>query len=164
MITGYEVVRCMSDKRLPDSPQQPLLRTPIADRTRRPHRTSGSSPRQLSSLEAASVGNRHHHEHGHIISTVAHERTQGQVKPLVLARSDSARIEQIMRSNLVEFTAQVERYTSPASVLDALDEAIAEDVSLMVLGAKRFSVNLRNYDALKVGENVFIHNSVPKGW
>lgn len=69
-----------------------------------------------------------------------------------------------MRSNLVEFTAQVEQYTSPASVLDALDEAIAEDVSLMVLGAKRFGVNLRDYDTMKVGENVFIHQSVPEGW
>ena len=40
-----------------------------------------------------------------------------------------------MRTNLVEFTAQVEQYNSPDSVLDALDDAIAEDVSLMVLGA-----------------------------
>ena len=110
------------------------------------------------------MGNRQYHEQGHIISAVAPARTQGQVKPLVLARSDSARIEQIMRSNLVEFTAQVEQFTSPASVLDALDEAIAEDVSLMVLGAKRFGVNPRDYDAMKIGENVFIHKSVPEGW
>jgi len=110
------------------------------------------------------VGSRQYHEQSHINSAVAPARTQGQVKPLVLARSDSARIEQIMRSNLVEFTAQVEQFTSPASVLDALDEAIAEDVSLMVLGAKRFGVNPRDYDAMKIGENVFIHKSVPEGW
>ena len=95
---------------------------------------------------------------------MAHGRAQGQVKPLVLEIGSSARIEQIMRSNLVEFTAQVERYNSPTSVLDALDEAIAEDVSLMVLGAKRFGVNLRDGDAVKLGENVFIHKSVPEGW
>jgi len=110
------------------------------------------------------MGSRHHHEQGHTICTVAHEKAQGQVTRLVSEMSSSARIEQIMRSNLVEFTAQVERYSSTASVLDALDEAIAEDVSLMVLGAKRFGVTLRDYDAMKIGENVFIHKSVPNGW
>jgi LuxR family quorum sensing-dependent transcriptional regulator len=69
-----------------------------------------------------------------------------------------------MRANLIEFTAQVEQYDSPASLLDALDDAIAEDVSLMVLGAKRFGVNLRDRDTLKVGESVFLHKSVPEGW
>jgi len=110
------------------------------------------------------MGSRHHHEQGHTICTVAHEKAQGQVTRLVSEMSSSARIEQIMRNNLVEFTAQVERYSSTASVLDALDEAIAEDVSLMVLGAKRFGVTLRDYDAMKIGENVFIHKSVPNGW
>jgi LuxR family quorum sensing-dependent transcriptional regulator len=69
-----------------------------------------------------------------------------------------------MRSNLVEFTAQVGQYSSPAGVLDALDAAIAEDVSLMVLGAKRFGSNLRDRDDLRIGENVFLHRSVPEGW
>jgi hypothetical protein len=91
-------------------------------------------------------------------------RYEGQVKPLVLARSDPAsRIEQNMRSNLVEFTRRSNSTLRRASVLDALDEAIAEDVSLIVLGAKRFGVNLRDYDAMKVGENVFIHQSVSDG-
>jgi len=34
----------------------------------------------------------------------------------------------------------------------------------MVLGAKRFGVNLHDREGLKVGENVFIHKSVPEGW
>jgi hypothetical protein len=85
-------------------------------------------------------------------------------KPVVGQRSDFAMIEQIMPSNLIEFTAQVGHYNSPASVLDALDVAIAEDISLMVLGAKSFGVNLRDREALKVGENVFIHKSVPERW
>jgi DNA-binding CsgD family transcriptional regulator len=119
------------------------------------------------------VGHQRHGEQGQIhrsvaksqiISAVGHERVQGQVKPLVIRRSDFPRIEQIMRTNLVEFTAQVEQYNSPASVLDALDDAIAEDVSLMVLGAKRFGVNLYDRDDLKIGQNVFIHKSVPDGW
>jgi len=102
---------------------------------------------------------------GHIISgVVQEEKVQGLVQPVVFQSSASARIEQIMRSNLVEFTAQVGQYNSPTSVLDALDVAIVEDTSLMVLGAKRFGVNLRDREALTVGENVFIHKSVPEGW
>jgi len=89
---------------------------------------------------------------------------QGQVKPIVFQRSDSVRIEQIMRGNLIEYTAQVGQYNSPASVLDALDEAIVEDTTLMVMAAKRFGINVRDREALKVGENVFIHKSVPEGW
>jgi LuxR family quorum sensing-dependent transcriptional regulator len=110
------------------------------------------------------MGHHRHHEHHQEISTAALERVQRQSRPLVFRRSDSARIEQVMRTNLIEFTAQVERYDTPARVLDALDGAIAEDVSLMVLGAKRFGVNPRDRDNLKVGENVFIHKSVPEGW
>ena len=89
---------------------------------------------------------------------------QGQVKPFVFQRSDTARIEHIMRGNLVEYTAQVAQYNSPISVLDALNEAIIQDITLHVLGAKRFGVNLRDREDLKVGENVFIHKSVPEDW
>jgi DNA-binding CsgD family transcriptional regulator len=110
------------------------------------------------------MGSQRHHEQVRSNSTVAFESVQAQAKPLLFARSDSARIEQIMRSNLIEFAAQVEDYDTPAAVLDALDDAIAEDVSLMVLAAKRFGVNVCDRDGLKVGENVFIHKSVPQGW
>src|SRR5262245_54149764 len=118
------------------------------------------------------MGNQRHREHGdnhgslrkgQVISATIHERVQARIKPMVF-QSGTAKIEETMRSNLIEFTAQVEHYNSPTSVLDALDDAIAEDVSLMVLGAKRFGVNLRDRETLKVGENVFIHQSVPEGW
>ena len=114
------------------------------------------------------MGNQRHREHGdnhgslrkrQVISAAIHER----IKPMAF-QSGTAKIEETMRCNLIEFTAQVEHYNSPTSVLDALDDAIAEDVSLMVLGAKRFGVNLRDRETLKVGENVFIHKSVPEGW
>lgn len=105
-----------------------------------------------------------HHEQVQNTSTAAFKGVPGHTKPLLFPRSDSARIEQIMRSNLIEFAARVGDYNTPAAVLDALDDAIAEDVSLMVLGAKRFGVNVRERDNLRVGENVFIHKSVPDGW
>ena len=84
-------------------------------------------------------------------------------KPLAFP-SEAARIEQIMRANLVDYTAHVGEYCTPTSVLDALDEAIAQDVTLCVLGAKRFGVNIRDREALRLGQNVFIHKSVPEGW
>jgi LuxR family quorum sensing-dependent transcriptional regulator len=70
----------------------------------------------------------------------------------------------MMRTQLIEFTAHVGLHRTPAAVLDALDEAIKADASIMVLGAKRFAVNLHDVDALEVGHNVFIHRSVPEGW
>lgn len=110
------------------------------------------------------MGNHRQHDHQHGISTAALEGAQVHGRPLVFRGGDTARIEEIMRTNLIEFTAEVDRYLTPASVLDALDDAIAEDVSLMVLGAKRFGVNPRERESLRVGENVFIHKSVPEGW
>jgi DNA-binding CsgD family transcriptional regulator len=89
---------------------------------------------------------------------------QGQLKTRVFADGEPARLEQILRSNLLEYTAEVDCYNTPASVLDALDQAIIKDTSLMVLGAKRFGVNVRDREALRIGENVFIHKSVPEGW
>ena len=118
------------------------------------------------------MGNQRHREHsdnhgplhkGQVISPAIHESVQPRIKPMAF-QGGATKIEGIMRSNLIEFAAQVEHYKSPTSVLDALDDAIAEDVSLMVLGAKRFGVNLRDRETLKVGENVFIHKSVPEGW
>jgi LuxR family quorum sensing-dependent transcriptional regulator len=89
---------------------------------------------------------------------------QGQLKPIVLDGTTPARLKHVLRSNLLDYTAEVGRYNTPASVLDALDQAIIKDTTLMVLGAKRFGVNLHDRQALKVGKNVFLHKSVPKGW
>jgi DNA-binding CsgD family transcriptional regulator len=89
---------------------------------------------------------------------------QGQLRPIVFPGGGPERLEQVLRGNLVEYTAEVGRYSTPASILDALDQAIVKDTTLMVLGAKRFGVNVRDRKSLKVGENVFIHKSVPEGW
>ena len=108
-------------------------------------------------------GQIHGSSHNHITAQLQ-GRLEGKPTPAVFQTSEYRRIEQVMRSNLIEFTAHVGQYNSTASVLDALDVAIAEDISLMVLGAKRFGVNLRDRESLKLGENVFIHKSVPAGW
>jgi DNA-binding CsgD family transcriptional regulator len=121
------------------------------------------------------VGNQRQREHGQIhlskheadiadATAAAPKATHLKFKAVDFRSSDSIRIEHIMRGKLIEFAAQVGQYHSPTGVLDALDVAIEEDISLMVLGAKRFGINLHNRDDLKVGKNVFIHKSVPEGW
>jgi DNA-binding CsgD family transcriptional regulator len=125
--------------------------------------------------EAIVVGNRRHGERGqthavthegHIGNTIATELEGAHAKFEVtrFRNSDYLRIEQVMRGNLIEFAAKVEQYNSPTCVLDALDLATEEDVSLKVLGVKRFGLNLHDRDDLKIGKNVFIHKSVPEGW
>jgi LuxR family quorum sensing-dependent transcriptional regulator len=88
-----------------------------------------------------------------------------QFKPIVFqARDPGAKLEHVLRNNLIDYTAEVDRFGTPAAVLDALDETIVKDTSLMVLGAKRFPVNARERDTLKLGESVFLHKSAPDGW
>jgi LuxR family quorum sensing-dependent transcriptional regulator len=69
-----------------------------------------------------------------------------------------------LRSALVDFTAQVGQCNAPAVVLDALDDAIAKDSTLRVLGARRYGVGIPQRESLRLGENVFLHKSVPEGW
>src|SRR5262245_66028338 len=98
------------------------------------------------------MGNQRHRAHGdnhgsllkgQVISTSIHERVQAPIKPMVF-QSGFAKIEETMRSNLIEFTARVVHYNSPTSVLDALDDSIAEAVSLVLLCANRFRGSLHD--------------------
>lgn len=89
---------------------------------------------------------------------------QTQVKPVVLQKSEPARVEHLWRSTIVDFTARLGEYHSPMSVLDALDEAVAKDSTVRALGARRYGVDVPQQETLRVGENVFIHKSVPEGW
>jgi DNA-binding CsgD family transcriptional regulator len=89
---------------------------------------------------------------------------QGQVKPLAIHKSETGRVEQIWRSSMVDFAAEVDRYSTPSSILDALDAAVAKDSALRVLGARRYGVDLHQREELRLGENVFIHKSAPDGW
>jgi DNA-binding CsgD family transcriptional regulator len=98
-----------------------------------------------------------------IVGRGAEGRVQGQLKPMTLEGSTPAILEQVLRSRLLDYTAEVGRLTTPAGVLDVLDQAIEKDNALMVLGAKRFGINMRR-EAPKLGQNVFIHKSVPQGW
>jgi LuxR family quorum sensing-dependent transcriptional regulator len=86
------------------------------------------------------------------------------VKPIVVAKGEPARIEHFLRSSMLDFAAQVDRYGAPAEVLDGLDEAVAKDSQLRVLGARRYGVGIPQRETLRLGHNVYIHRSVPEGW
>jgi LuxR family quorum sensing-dependent transcriptional regulator len=92
-----------------------------------------------------------------------------QLKQIVLRGHEAPanrleKLEKVVRCSLVDYTAEVNRYGTPASILDALDQAIIKDTSLMVLGARRYGINVNEREALRIGKNVFIHKSVPDGW
>jgi DNA-binding CsgD family transcriptional regulator len=89
---------------------------------------------------------------------------QGQAKPLISPRGETAKVEQIWRSSMVDFAAEVEQLNTASSILDALDEAVAKDSALRVLGARRYGVDLHQREELRPGENIYIHKSAPDGW
>ena len=88
---------------------------------------------------------------------------QIQPKPVAL-RSEPARVEHLWRSTIVDFSARIGEYGTPTGILDALDEAVARDSAVRALGARRYGVDVPQQEPLRVGENVFIHKSVPEGW
>jgi LuxR family quorum sensing-dependent transcriptional regulator len=51
----------------------------------------------------------------------------------------------------------------PSAVLDAL-QAFAARIPINVLGAVRLPLGVGDWRSFKVGRDVFLHSSVPKGW
>ncbi|HEX5998940.1 MAG TPA: helix-turn-helix transcriptional regulator [Hyphomicrobiaceae bacterium] len=89
---------------------------------------------------------------------------QGQAKPIAFPKSEPARIEETWRSTILDYTAQISELHSPVSILDGLDGAVSKGTSVRVLGARRYGVDIPQRETLRMGENVFIHRSVPEGW
>src|SRR5262245_26563352 len=67
-------------------------------------------------------------------------------------------------ARLMNFATGVGAYATPDDVLDALNEAATLTHPLHVLGAGRFPYKVGDWGALKLGESVFVHRSVPRGW
>jgi DNA-binding CsgD family transcriptional regulator len=65
---------------------------------------------------------------------------------------------------LMNFATGIGGYDAPGTVIDALDDAVSHTHSLNVLGAARFPYRLGDWDALKLGETVFLHKRAPRGW
>src|SRR5262249_22523140 len=64
---------------------------------------------------------------------------------------------------LVTFTDAVVHAQSPSAVLDVL-QVFAVCIPLNVLGAARLPSGIGDWRSLKLGRQIFLHSSVPKGW
>jgi DNA-binding CsgD family transcriptional regulator len=68
--------------------------------------------------------------------------------------------------HLTEFTDDVARRAMPGEVLDALDVLVKKGglPSLSVLGAARMPIRTTDLRYTRLGRDVFLHSSAPKGW
>lgn len=65
---------------------------------------------------------------------------------------------------LTAYTKLVATRTAPGEVLDALHEFAMTHFPLSVLGAARLPFKTNDWVSVELGKNVFLHQSVPKGW
>ena len=64
---------------------------------------------------------------------------------------------------LNDFTGDVIAAHMPSAVLEAL-QAFAARIPLNVLGAARLPLGVGDWRSLRLGRDIFLHASVPKGW
>src|SRR5262249_35565938 len=64
---------------------------------------------------------------------------------------------------LVTFTDAVGHAQSPSAVLDVL-QGVAGCIPLNVLDCWRLPSGIGDWRSLKLGRQIFLHSSVPKGW
>ena len=64
---------------------------------------------------------------------------------------------------LTDYTGEVITAHMPSAVLDAL-QAFAARIPLNVLGAARLPLGVGDWRSLRLGRDIFLHASVPKGW
>lgn len=65
---------------------------------------------------------------------------------------------------LIAFSTGTSELKTPDAVLNALNDATSQSGPLYVLGAGRFPAKVGDWKAMKLGESVFIHKDVPRGW
>lgn len=67
-------------------------------------------------------------------------------------------------TRLLNYAEKVADLAKPEAVIDRLHTAIGGVHRLSVLGAGRLPLKFGDWDAVKLGETVFLHGSVPAGW
>jgi DNA-binding CsgD family transcriptional regulator len=65
---------------------------------------------------------------------------------------------------LTEFTNCVSKARMPTEVLDVLNALASKLLPLSVLGAARIPLQASDWRSTRLGADVFLHSSVPKGW
>ena len=72
--------------------------------------------------------------------------------------------EKDLAARLMAFSTATSEHKTPDAVLNALNDAASHSYPLCVLGAARFPPKVGDWKALKLGESVFVHKDVPRGW
>ena len=68
-----------------------------------------------------------------------------------------------LHESVLDYANRVHDLRSPSDVLNELHD-ITKKVSLPVLGAARFPPKAAGWDSVQLGNSVFLHKGVPKGW
>jgi LuxR family quorum sensing-dependent transcriptional regulator len=72
--------------------------------------------------------------------------------------------DQEARTNIIDYSTEVEGLTTPEEVLDRLHNIVSKNSPVRVHGANRFPTKVGDWRRVELGKNAFIHNSVPQGW
>ena len=80
------------------------------------------------------------------------------------AQVDSRYTPSDLGPRLLAYTHRVDDLDKPEDVLDGLHAVTSTAFDLRVLGAFRIPRKLADWDSMRVGQTVFLHQTAPKGW
>ena len=89
--------------------------------------------------------------------------------PRHIKRTDSGRQVPVpdegqLGARLTAFSTSTNELQTPDAVLNALNDATCQSSPLNVLGAGRFPSRLGDVKSMRLGESMFLHKDVPRGW
>jgi DNA-binding CsgD family transcriptional regulator len=67
-------------------------------------------------------------------------------------------------ARLLDFSVRTGELATPDAVVNSLHDVTSQSHSLYVLGVARFPLKVGDWKAMKLGESVFVHKDVPRGW
>ena len=87
-----------------------------------------------------------------------HSRGQTMGRALPLAPTTG------LHERVTDYASSVYDQRTPSDVLNALHDITKKSLPLAVLGAARFPPKAAGWDSAQLGDSIFLHKGVPKGW
>jgi DNA-binding CsgD family transcriptional regulator len=69
-----------------------------------------------------------------------------------------------LHERVIDYAGSVHEQQTPSDVLNALHDITTKGLALPVLGAARFPPKAAGWDGAQLGDSIFLHKAVPKGW
>lgn len=69
-----------------------------------------------------------------------------------------------LHQRVIDYASSVHEQQTPSGVLNALHDITTKSLSLPVLGAARFPPKAAGWDNAQLGDSIFLHKGVPRGW